>query len=448
MSRWARHRQKVEVCYEPSGIRCDESHAAEQVELGIDDDAIASHDERSLEEHVLLDPSAASKQRWRRQSVSHPTASITKSSQTTPNQPLLMMRKGASEMEVATGYASAKALHVDELHWPEEVDGDPVDKDISLRPIDVTQKVKELESALGFKAVQKARRDQHAKRKPIPCGVQLLTGRACNFACQYCYLQDWFPFERPTPTPLTGQEVLLSLLYNPHWVPSRDFIILGDACDPFHPDLEARTLEYVEAVAPLRSPIQFSTKAAISESTASKLASIASSHHCTISVLVTITTIKNARAVEPLAPCVEDRLETIRHVSEAGLQVFVFMRPLLPGASEDFADVLAAAKQAGATGVIVGSLRVSKKIRQRLSRIKAIDIEEIDRQLQERDIDPSTLTEEQIDIQDEPMRAAIKEKADELGLVSVRRACCANAWASQMPCRKRNCLMKDILGQW
>eukprot|EP00929_Paragymnodinium_shiwhaense_P041767 TRINITY_DN21693_c0_g1_i1.p1 TRINITY_DN21693_c0_g1~~TRINITY_DN21693_c0_g1_i1.p1 ORF type:complete len:474 (-),score=68.58 TRINITY_DN21693_c0_g1_i1:454-1875(-) len=300
----------------------------------------------------------------------------------------------------------------------------------------------QLESRVGRQGVQRARRDQHSRRKPIPCGVPLLTGHSCDYACHYCYIQDWYVFTPPTPSPLSGDEVVLALLYNASWRPGWDFIILGDVCDPFHANLQARTMEYIAAAAPLRSPLQFCTKSLISESNASELARIAREHHCPIQPLVTITTLAHAAKVEPRAPSVEQRLETVRRLAAEGLPVFVFMRPLLPGASADFRDVLRAAKQAGAVGVIAGSLRVSKKIYRRIQRVKAIDIEEIDRQLRAAGVEPEDLNEQQVDIQDEPVRAALCEEASKLGLAYVRRACCANAWAAGWPCNKPNCLMR------
>merc|ERR1712192_183937 len=98
--------------------------------------------------------------------------------------------------------------------------------------------------------------------------------------------------------------------------------------------------------------------------------------------------------------------------------------------------VLSAARGAGAKGVIIGSLRVSRKIYRRLKLVKFVDIEAIDVQLGQRGLAPEGLTEEQVDLQDEPLRAAVAAKAEELGLVAVRRACCATAWVARMPCRK------------
>ena len=96
-------------------------------------------------------------------------------------------------------------------------------------------------------------------------------------------------------------------------------------------------------------------------------------------------------------------------------------------------------------GVVVGSLRVSRKIYRRLRQSKTVDIESIDRQLQDKGIEPSQLTEEQVDIQDEPLRAAVTSQASALGLQAVRRACCANAIGAQMPCRKAKCLMREVI---
>ena len=55
--------------------------------------------------------------------------------------------------------------------------------------------------------MRKAARDQHAKRQPIACGVQMISGHSCSYACRYCYIQDWYPFVEPTPTELSGNEV-------------------------------------------------------------------------------------------------------------------------------------------------------------------------------------------------------------------------------------------------
>uniref|UniRef100_A0A7S0A363 Radical SAM core domain-containing protein n=1 Tax=Pyrodinium bahamense TaxID=73915 RepID=A0A7S0A363_9DINO len=292
-------------------------------------------------------------------------------------------------------------------------------------------------------SVRRARRDQHARRKNIPCGMPLLTGHSCDYACRYCYIQDWYAFVPPTPGELSGQEVLLSLLYNPHWVPSRDFIILGDVCDPFHPNLLARSMEYIKAVALLGSPVQFSTKSEISDEVAAELGRISNEGGCPLSALVSVSTIKHVHILEPTTPSFQSRVLTIRRLSGNGLSVFLFMRPLIPGASDDFPDILLAAKEAGAVGVVVGSLRVSRKIYRRLKQAKVVDIEAIDSQLQGKGIAPEDLNESQVDIQDEPLRTAVVTKAAEVGLVTVRRACCANAWSSQRPCRKPKCLMRD-----
>eukprot|EP00928_Gymnodinium_smaydae_P091391 TRINITY_DN75105_c0_g1_i1.p1 TRINITY_DN75105_c0_g1~~TRINITY_DN75105_c0_g1_i1.p1 ORF type:complete len:509 (-),score=47.43 TRINITY_DN75105_c0_g1_i1:335-1861(-) len=356
----------------------------------------------------------------------------------------------ASDMEVAAGNSSCSSVRGPSAPswWPREVGGEKVDDGVACSPAEVSELVAHLEACVGREGVRKARQDQHAKRKPIACGMPLITGHSCDYACRYCYIQDWYAFVAPTPSTLTGEEVLLALLYNPHWVPSRDFVILGDVCDPFHPNLCARTLEYIETFAPLRSPLQFCTKSDISEEAARTLGRLSREHACPISALITITTLHYANIVEPQAPSPTIRLETMRRLAAEGLKPFLFMRPLLPGKpSEDYEDVLQAARDAGAVGVIVGSLRVSRKIYRRLKLTKGVvDIESLDAQLHAKGIKPEDLAEEQVDIQDEPLRAKITAKAKELGLVPVRRACCANAWCSGMPCRKRNCLMRTELG--
>ena len=260
--------------------------------------------------------------------------------------------RGQSEMDIASGSGASLAKS---LSWPALVGGELSDAMAAFSPIEVSQLVQLLESSLGPHSARRARKDQHARRQPIACGVQIISGHSCSYACRYCYIQDWYPFIEPTPTQMSGQEVLLSLLYNPNWIPSRDFIILGDVCDPFHPNLEVRTMEYIRAAAPLGSPIQFSTKSGISRPTCEQLGEWSRTYQCPINALVTITSIRHVQDLEPTAPSIETRLDTIRALSAAHLSVFVFMRPLLPGSSEDFADVLRAAKACGAEGPVFSS---------------------------------------------------------------------------------------------
>eukprot|EP00746_Dinoflagellata_sp_MGD_P010527 gnl/MRDRNA2_/MRDRNA2_121765_c0_seq1.p1 gnl/MRDRNA2_/MRDRNA2_121765_c0~~gnl/MRDRNA2_/MRDRNA2_121765_c0_seq1.p1 ORF type:complete len:448 (+),score=78.18 gnl/MRDRNA2_/MRDRNA2_121765_c0_seq1:154-1497(+) len=425
-SRWGRHKQTVEIQYE---VTEDDVDTVDSIERCTNVKASSSRSgkwKHKTRDHASkpsesqeLDGGYAHEHHNTSATITIPVKGRLSGGEVMPR---LRSHRGISEADIALGISFAPGQS-DEL--------------ASL--------IASLEAKLGPAKVKRALRDQHSRRQPIACGMPLITGHSCDYACKYCYIQDWYAFIPPTPSELSGEEVLLALLYNPHWKPSRDFIILGDVCDPFHKNLTARTLEYIRALAPLRSPLQLSTKSEVSESTALEISEISRRHQCSVQVLVSLITIRHVQAVEPTTPSVEERLMTIRRLSSHGVGVFLFMRPLIPGVTTDYADVLAAAKNAGALGVIVGSLRVSKKIYRRVKMLKApVDIEEIDRQLQQsHGLSPESLTEHQVDIQDEPLRAAIKECAEKLGLAVVRRACCANAFVAGMTCRKPNCLMKE-----
>ncbi|CAJ1344304.1 unnamed protein product [Effrenium voratum] len=343
-----------------------------------------------------------------------------------------LCRGRRAEMDIASGSLGPA--------WPAVVGGKPSDHRARLSSGEVRQMVKDLECSLPASSVRKAAKDQHSKRQPIACGVQLLSGHSCSYACRYCYIQDWYAFVQPAPTELSGTEVLLALLYNSNWIPSRDFIILGDVCDPFHQNLRVRTMEYIRAVAVLGSPIQFSTKSFITKALCAQLAQWSVAHQCPINGLVTCTTLRHVQQLEPEAPPVEQRMETIRNLSSAGLSTFLFLRPLLPlEPFEDFEQLILAAKAAGAEGVVVGSLRVSRKIYRRLKQAKVVNMERVDELLAAKGQRPEDLTEEQVDIQDEPLRRRVTDFALQCGLAPVRRACCANALGAQMPCR-RSCV--------
>ena len=117
------------------------------------------------------------------------------------------------------------------------------------------------------------------------------------------------------------------------------------------------------------------------------------------------------------------------------------MRPLIPGVTLDYPQVLAAAQEAGAVGAIVGSLRISRKIWARLKFMRGVDWSRLRELLQlQQGVDLEDLTEDQLEVQDEDLRAAVTACAADMGLRTVRRACCANALVAKQRCTKPNCL--------
>ena len=286
-----------------------------------------------------------------------------------------------------------------------------------------------LASIIGREAARRAEQDPHARRPPRPCGLTVHPGRGCPNACLYCYIGDLMgtgPRE-PTPTGLSGPELAYALTCNPYFVPGRmgTFLAMGAICDPFYPSLAGETLDIMGAVARyLGNPTQFSTKMAIGPELAKRLP-----RRLPISPLVTIVTLEKARELEPRAPPPEERLRTIRALREAGLRPMLFLRPIIPGITDREADeILSEAKRAGAYGVVVGVLRVSKAILARLAKLG------LDKPIRER-LRGRRLPEHGLvavpcpDIKEEVLAIA-REK----GLLAFKAACCANAFCAGVPC--------------
>lgn len=280
---------------------------------------------------------------------------------------------------------------------------------------------------LGPSGIEKALSDPHARRPPRPCGLTVHPGRGCPNACLYCYVPDVLgtgPTE-PEPTPLSGLEMVYALLANPYFVPGRmgTFLAMGAVCDPLHPLLVSKTLGIMRAVAAhLGNPIQFSTKMPIDASLAKEMPKDIS-----ISPLITIVTMEGARELEPKAPPPWERLEAIRELRKAGLKPMLFLRPLIPGLVElELEDLLSEARSAGAVGVVVGSLRVSRAILARLARLG------LDRPIRSRLRGP--VGDSLVVVPCPDLKAKAIRLAREKGLVAFKAACCANAFCAQVPC--------------
>lgn len=279
-----------------------------------------------------------------------------------------------------------------------------------------------------------AARDHHAVRPPRPCGLTIHTAIGCVFRCKYCYIYDMGFKPEVKPYPLTGIQLVYSLLSNKYFIPGSTgtYLAFGSVSEPFHPLVKDKTFEYVECVYKyLGNPVQFSTKAYLSRSDAEKLVRMSEGK---ISPLVTVVTLEYSDLLEPYAPKPEKRLETIRNLKEAGLKPFLFLRPIIPGLTEkEYKQVISLAKEYGAVGVVAGSLRVTKRI---LSELKeaGLDISEIARRLKV----PLDKMKQgvQYDVIASDIKEEIEKYARKEGLVFFPAACMANLYTHSITCWK------------
>ena len=285
----------------------------------------------------------------------------------------------------------------------------------------------ELGASIGPKGVRRALDDPHSRRPPRPCGLTVHPGRGCPNACLYCYVGDLLGTgpRGPEPTRLSGPEMAYALAANPYFVPGRmgTFLAMGAICDPFFPSLAPRTLDIMRAVASyLGNPVQFSTKMSIRPELAEKIP-----RDLPVSPLITIVTLERAGELEPNAPSPWERLEAMRTLRKAGFRPMLFLRPLIPGLVErELDDLLSEARAAGAVGVVVGSLRVSRRILARLAKLG------LDRPIMARLREPPG--DDLVVVPCPDLKERALQVAREKGLLAFRAACCANAFCTGVPC--------------
>ncbi|MEM2739876.1 MAG: radical SAM protein, partial [Candidatus Bathyarchaeia archaeon] len=198
----------------------------------------------------------------------------------------------------------------------------------------------------------------------------------CPYRCVYCYVSD-MGFTDFKPYPLTGLKLALALASNPYVAPgpSGSLAAFGSVTEPLLKPIRGRTLDYLDCITRfLDLSCQISTKEYVSRELALELKNIDPE----LSVLVTIVTIDRYPLFEPLAPPPHLRFESIENLSSERMHTTLFLRPAIPGISDREAyRIISTALDRGARGVIVGSLRVTSGI---IDRLRAVGVNiQIDR---------------------------------------------------------------------
>lgn len=285
-------------------------------------------------------------------------------------------------------------------------------------------------SKLDDEQRRRAIRDPHARRRPRPCGMTIHTSIGCSFGCIYCYVPDMgFPM-KPRPYPLEPLELVYALLHNEYIVPGRwgTLMAFGSVTEPFQPEAVERTLGYMDAIRRyMDNPIQFSTKASISDEVADM---ILEASRGVVDALITIVTLTKHRILEPGAPPPSERLGTAERLSRRGLHVTLFLRPIIPcvvSASELRRIVLQAARH-GVRGVVAGSLRVTRGILDRL-RLKGLRIDCILSRLPRQ-----PRGREQVPIQTADLKRVVLDAASTARLKFYPSACASSVEAHAVSC--------------
>jgi len=183
--------------------------------------------------------------------------------------------------------------------------------------------------------------------------------RGCEFACRYCYarythefmeLRDSLDFER-----------MIYVKQNAAWMLRRDLkrvkpgeqIAIGTATDPYQP-AERRflvTRSILDELALHRGlEIGLVSKSNMVTRDLDALRRIGQQNSVSISITITTLDAKLARLLEPRAPRPDLRLEAVRKLADAGLDVGVICAPVLPGITDAHARMEELVRAAAAAG--------------------------------------------------------------------------------------------------
>ncbi|MCD6349041.1 MAG: radical SAM protein [Candidatus Korarchaeota archaeon] len=285
----------------------------------------------------------------------------------------------------------------------------------------------ELSSKLTRKERREALEDGHAHREPRPCGLTIHPGRGCSYGCLYCYIEDMGIPREPELPNLNGLQLAYAIASNPYTLVGNNgtFLAFGSVTEPFLPRIREKTIEYLEAVRKyLGNPSQFSTKAYLSEEDVKVVAAADPS----VSALVTVPALEWAKRLEPYAPSPELRFKTIENLLSAGLHVSLFLRPLIPGITEDEGPkILRRVADLGARGVVLGALRVTRSI---LEKLESIGLKDLEARMTRKPRD----AKDQVPLNTGDLKRMLSSMARELGLRIFPSACSANVNAHGLGC--------------
>ena len=183
--------------------------------------------------------------------------------------------------------------------------------------------------------------------------------RGCEFGCRYCYarythefmeMRDGMEFEQKI---YIKQHTAELLRHDLRRVKKGECIALGTATDPYQP-AERRyevTRGILEEFARHRGfELGIVTKSNLIVRDVDILREVSRNNVLSIHITVTTLNVELARILEPRAPRPDLRMAAVRELSQAGLHVGVSSSPILPGITDDPADLEAVVREAAAAG--------------------------------------------------------------------------------------------------
>jgi DNA repair photolyase len=193
--------------------------------------------------------------------------------------------------------------------------------------------------------------------------------RGCFHACSYCYARSSHQylgfgagtdFDRKIVVKTNIAERLREEFLRPSW--KGEVIAFSGNTDCYQP-LEAvyhLTRKSLEVCREFRNPIGMITKGALIRRDIPLLAAMSRETKVSVSLSIPFADDASGRAVEPGASLPSQRFETLRMLSDAGIETGVGIAPVIPGLNDShIAPLLQRARAAGAQNAFLVLIRLS-----------------------------------------------------------------------------------------
>jgi DNA repair photolyase len=196
--------------------------------------------------------------------------------------------------------------------------------------------------------------------------------RGCFHGCAYCYARPTHPylgfgagtdFERQIVVKVNIVERLRASFQKRSW--RRELVAFSGNTDCYQP-IEAHyrlTRGCLEACAEYSNPVAIITKGKLVRRDVDVLQTLQRHAGCSVAVSIPFADDDHARAIEPFASSPSKRFETLRILSDAGIETSVGVAPIIPGLNDDqIPEILKRARDAGASGAFKTLLRLPLEV--------------------------------------------------------------------------------------
>lgn len=274
------------------------------------------------------------------------------------------MRWSGQSAAVSAGLASAESVSTTALPGLEVAE-------VAAMPGHLrTTRAPEFAGMVFHEVLAKSALNRVPEGSSMPFSWTINPYRGCSHACVYCFARGshrYLDFDAGTDfdsqivVKVNVAEVLARELARPSW--RREMVALGTNTDPYQRAEGRYALlpGIIEALAARHTPISILTKGTLLRRDLPQLAE--ASKRVPVELAMSIAVGDNAlqQSIEPGTPTTRARLDTVAAARKAGLEVDVFVMPVLPHLTDGYAHLdalLSDIREAGARSVMYGALHL------------------------------------------------------------------------------------------